>query len=848
MQKICFLVLLMISGICLNAQSISGNVTDSTTHKPLVGASVYIAQLKAGAITDSKGNYKIARVAKGTYHVGLEMVGYGPVDSLVTVDGNVTLNFTTAVVSETLKDAVITSLGNATSLRRAPVPVSVVSNAMFLQQASTNVIDAIATQPGLAAVTTGPGVSKPEINGLGYNRVLTLMDGERQEDFQWGDEHGILIDPYAVYNAEIIRGPASLQYGANAVAGVVAFKSEPLPETPGTIQGSYQSEFQTNNGLIGNSLDLAGNNHGIKWDVRGSYEAAHAYWDPKDGYVWGTAYVGGNVRGVIEVDRDWGYSRFSVSHLHRQLEIPDGNRDSASGRFEFDVPLGAQYVNGQYVPGSGKIYPTLSNFMSYKPDISGYQVLDHDEAWWQNSFNIGRGKIGADIGYTQSIRHEIDTGTVGQENMVVHDIPYSFKYQVEGGNLGLKITTGINGVYEFENNYPEPPAPYVGDYEIPNYHLFDAGAYGIVEKDFRNLTLSGGLRYDLRTITGQPMYLANYDEPDQQQVPAGTSGAYQQFLPFNNTYTGYSGSLGASYQLPEHFYIKANVAKSYRAPAINELTSNELDPANMFKLGDPNLKAEEGYEVDAAVGKNGKDVAFEVDGFYNYINHFIFADRIENASGGDSIQLGAPVYKYTSNKAIIAGATAFLKIHPESVKWFEWDNGFTYIYSFLPGQTDSTEHVPFTPAPRLTSDLRLKLADKSSSVLKSAYFQFGMAHYWPQNEIYSALYNELPSFSYTLFNAGVGTSFVNTRTKRVICSLFINCTNLTNIAYVDHTSRPQYFWAYNGVENPTNFGSTAAIVTKQSEGIYNMGRNIGFKVIFPFGGHAVSDTEMHGAF
>jgi iron complex outermembrane receptor protein len=137
-------------GYWLNAQSISGNVTDSSTHKPLVGASVYITQLKAGAITDSKGNYKIARVAKGTYHVGLEMVGYGPVDSLVTVDGNVTLNFATAVVSETLKDAVITSLGNATSLRRAPVPVSVVSHAAFLQQASTNVIDAIATQPGVA--------------------------------------------------------------------------------------------------------------------------------------------------------------------------------------------------------------------------------------------------------------------------------------------------------------------------------------------------------------------------------------------------------------------------------------------------------------------------------------------------------------------------------------------------------------------------------------------------------------------------------------------------------------------------------------------------------------------------
>lgn len=834
MQKFLFLFLSLFAGLYVHAQSLSGTVTDSTTHQPLEGAAIYFPDLKMGGVTDAKGHYKISPLPKGTYHVELQMSGYANVNKRVTIDGAVTLDFAANISSSSLKDVVITSLGNRMIIQRAPVPVSVISHEMFLQQASTNVIDAIAKQPGITEVTTGPGVSKPEINGLGYNRVLTLFDGERQEDFQWGDEHGVLIDPYAVYNSEIIRGPASLQYGANAVAGVVSFKSQPFPAS-GTIKGSVQSEFQTNNGLAGGSADLTGNNNGLVWDVRGSYEAAHSYWDPHDGYVWGTAFNQYNLRGVIGLNRSWGYTRLTVSTLRRQVEIPDGNRDSASGRFEFDVPLGAQFVNGVYVPGSGKISPTLSNFLSYKPDIAGYQILEHDEAWWQNSINVGTGKIAADIGYTQSIRHEIDTGNVGQENMIVHDIPYSFNYQYEDFNTGLKLTTGLNGMYEFENNYAEPPAPYVGDYEIPNYHLFDVGGYGILEKDFKNLTLSGGFRYDLRTITGQPMYLANYDSPEQQQVPAGTPGAYTQFAPFSQTYTGFSGSVGGSYQLPGHNYVKLNLAKSYRAPAINELTSNELDPSNVFKLGNPNLKAEEGYEADAAYGYNGKDVNLEVDGFYNYIHNFISADRIESASGGDSMQLGAPVYKYTANTAIIAGVTAYVNVHPASAKWLEWDNGFTYIYSFLPGQTDSTQHVQFTPAPRLTSTFTYKVADRSSSILKGTYLKFGLEHDWPQNAIYSALYNELPSFAYTLYNAGIGTNFVNRKTKNVFCTLIIDATNLMNISYVDHTSRPQYFWAYNSVENPTNFGATSAVVTKQSEGIYNMGRNIGFKLIFPIG-------------
>ena len=68
-----------------------------------------------------------------------------------------------------------------------------------------------------------------------------------------------------------------------------------------------------------------------------------------------------------------------------------------------------------------------------------------------------------------------------------------------------------------------------------------------------------------------------------------------------------------------------------------------------------------------------------------------------------------------------------------------------------------------------------------------------------------------------------------------------------NIAYIDHTARTQYFWAYNGTNDPTNFGMHLPLLLMPSEGIYNMGRNVGFKLLFPIGGHKVSDTELHGA-
>src|SRR5436853_5708384 len=101
---------------------------------------------------------------------------------------------------------------------------------------STNIIDAIAKQPGVNAVTTGPNVSKPYIRGLGFNRVLTLYDGVRQEGNQWGDEHGIEADEYSIDKMEIVKGPASLTYGSDALAGVVnLIPASPVPQ--GTIQG-----------------------------------------------------------------------------------------------------------------------------------------------------------------------------------------------------------------------------------------------------------------------------------------------------------------------------------------------------------------------------------------------------------------------------------------------------------------------------------------------------------------------------------------------------------------------------------------------------------------------------------
>lgn len=809
------------------AQSLRGSVVDSAGGQGIPGAVVYFPELKIGTTTDSAGDFKMNSMPKGTYEMEVRILGYSTLTQQVTIKENTTCTCNCKMGASccSSNEVVITALGNITNTQRSPMPVDIVTHDMLLQSSSSTIIDAISTQPGVNMTTEGPGTTKPQINGLGFDRVLVLTDGLRQEDFQWGDDHGILIDPYSIYDAEIIRGPASLQYGASAEAGVISFKTQPFAEN-GTTQGSVLTEYQTNNGLIGTSEDIGGNHNGFVWDLRASNEEAHDYWDPKDGYVWGTAWRQDNARLTLGLIKSWGYSRISVSLLERRIEVPDGNRDS-TGRFMYDAPQ------------NGQLYPGKADFLAYNPTIAGDKILDEIQTWWQNSINVGAGKLGIDIGFTQSIHHDIDTGTVGSGNFEVKDIPYSFRYQLTTNNL--KLTTGVNGTYEFENNYAEPAAPYIGDYEIPNYTDFQAGVYAILSYQpiaNSNWLFSGGLRYDYNNFVGQSMYLANAGTPEQAVVSATTPGAVLQFPSFSNSYTGPSGSIGLSYQLPENNYLKLNVSKSFRAPSIDQLTSNGVNiGVNAFQQGNLNLKAEEGYQVDFAYGNNGKDVSFEVDGFYNVINNFIFPVRVESKVSGDSMVDGVPFFEYIANKAIIAGFSGYFNIHPYDTKWLEIDNNFTYVYSYLPNQTDSTQHVPWTPAPRLTTEIKFKLADKKTSILRNTYIEFGMAKYWAQNDIYGALYSEIPSLAYTLFNAGVGTNFTDPKTGRTVCSLYINCTNLLNVGYADHLNLAQYFLAYNG--NPVT-------VTNQSQGIYNMGRNVGFKLLFPIGGHKVSEHEMKG--
>ncbi len=206
---------------------IYGYITDSADHTPIIGAQVFIHDIKTGTVTNEAGYYEIKNIPRGKYLTEIKAIGYNTLLVSLQLCNGEEHNFTLNESVVETREVLVTGASRATELRKMPAAVITVDHNALIKSTSTNIIDALSSKPGMAQISSGAGISKPVIRGLGYNRIITLNDGIRQEGQQWGDEHGIEIDEFSADRVEILKGPASLMYGSDAMAGVINILSTP---------------------------------------------------------------------------------------------------------------------------------------------------------------------------------------------------------------------------------------------------------------------------------------------------------------------------------------------------------------------------------------------------------------------------------------------------------------------------------------------------------------------------------------------------------------------------------------------------------------------------------------------
>ncbi len=833
-KHILFIIAAIITFNASAQNTLTGKVTDSTDKSALAGAVIYIPDLKQASQTTNDGTYSLNDIPKGTFVVEVHILGYKVVSMAIKIDGATTQNFT-LIPSEFQEDEiVITGNSKATEAEHNPQPTTDVTNEYLNQHSSTNVIDAIATTPGVAVITDGQSIGKPIIRGLGYNRVLSITDGVEQIDQPWFDEFGIEADPDAVNRYEILKGPGSLAYGSDAISGVLnLIPEDPMPA--GQIKGDVLFNYQTNNGLINNMAHLAGTSmSGISWSSRVDNIMAHAYQDPYDGYVLNSQFSNFNADGTIGIHKKWGYSQLHASYFEMTTGIVDGTRDSVGNQL---MPV--YYTGITPTPGLPFAYvePNQQDQQTYTPFVI-YQYIHHYKLVWDNSIAVGSGSIKAVFSYQKNQRQEMNDPT--QPNLpIIYSLSNGATYDVRyvaPQMGGFNFSVGANGVYQNSQS--------LGFVQlIPDYNYMQIGGFAIASEKIGHLNLSGGIRYDTRTFNGEEHWVSTDTLTPQIPVAPNTPNSFEEFPQFKSVFSGMSGSLGATYDFTNNIYAKANIARGWRAPNVNECGANGVhDGTVVYELGDNNIKPETSLEEDIAFGINSKDVNFEVDGFVNTISNFIYAKGLNSVLGGDSVSNAlsvngtlfpdAPVFKYVNGNAQLEGGEMTLDIHPSGLKWLEINSTISYVTGGLTGISDSTQYLPFIPPMRITADLIIHIG-KIANFMKDAYVRFGVINVGQQSNVYreAAIYTALSSSGspfeyaasqnaqagYTLLNAGLGGHILK-HDGHEFCELYVICNNLLNTGYMDYMSRFKYY--------PVNPATDKV-------GVFNMGRNLSVKLIIP---------------
>ncbi len=729
-----------------------GKVVDASNQAPLAGATIYITDLKAVTVTNSQGEFVLKNIpAKGRFFLEVRFIGYKTqaVSIDLANDESLVIKMYPSVIESA--EVVITGTPFSSNNKTNSLSVVTVGKTKLSHSGGTNLIDAIARIPGVSQVNTGGAISKPIIRGLGYNRVLTMVDGAREEAQQWGDEHGIEVDQFSAARIEILKGPASLLYGSDALGGVINVIDDLVP-APGVHNGTFTSFYSTNNGLMGTSLMLHGNDAGFVYRGRASYKNAYGF-GYKDTTVPNSGFNELNFNGMLGLNKSWGYSHLTFS------------------RFQTNIGLVEEGPNeqGSYLDEDGEV---ISQSQAKRRRLGlPFQDITHYRTALNSNVILGKGQLKTVFAFQSNLRKEFEE-SLAEPGLDLSLKSYTYDVKYNFSDLGnWQPAIGIQGMYQDNVNRGE-------EFLIPDYDSHNIGAFVYLKRSFEKGAVNAGLRYDYKRINGKDL---NFE---------GT----QVFTGFNNDFSNLSGSLGFAFEVAKDLVLKGNAGSGFRAPNIAELGANGKHEGTFrYEIGNANLKQETSLQFDLGLEYTAESITFGLNAYANRIFNYIYPGNFneetipyEDEEGSSEL---LPVYRYVQTKADLFGGEAAVDFHP--IKSLHFENSFSYTRG-LNRATDAP--LPFIPAATLNNEIRFEPSIKG---LADTYVRVGVTNTFKQARFDSF---ETQTSGYTLLDAGIGTSI---STKRGLFNVWITGQNLLNKVYYNHLSRYKSAGIYNPGRNIT---------------------------------------------
>ena len=644
MKKIIISLLLSVVCTFIYAQNqIQGKVTDSKA-TALIGAAVYLPELNKGTICNENGEYHIENLPVGKIKIQFSYMGYNTVFKTINLEAGTTeldVSLTEAVIES--QEVVVTGV-SVSSQHENAVKIDMLKSKDIALSGTPNFMESLTQVPGVDMISKGQGVSKPVIRGLSMNDILVMDNGVRIENYQFSENHPLGIDDNYIDRVEVIKGPASLLYGSDAIGGVLNFiKEKPAPT--GKIIGDYQTQLHSNTLGLNNSLGIKGASQHLFAGIRVGNKN-HA--DYKQG--------GGDI-----VPN----SRFNEWSLSANTGYTGKN-----GTFKIFYDYFKQDL-GMTVP---PVIPLITE--QGRKNTIWYQDLEHHLVSSQNKLYLGKFKWETNIAYQAALRKLQTTLSVPVVEMDLNTITYESKLYLPSGDK-TEYIVGIQGMEQTNRNQNNRSAQFLPDANVNNI-----GALALVQYTlFTKLKFQGGIRFDrYKTET----------------FAIGTEGTESYHSPVSKEYSSLNGSIGATYNVNEKVLLRVNLAKAYRVPNLSELTSNG-EHGSRYEIGNKNLIPEDAYESDASMHFHGEFLSFDIAGFYNYVGHYIFTSPTS-----DTTSSGMGIYRFSQSNSKLFGGEAGLHFHPKALPWLHVKG----TYSSVTGKQDNGNYLPFIPAQKFRYEIR----------------------------------------------------------------------------------------------------------------------------------------------
>lgn len=740
MKNIILGLLLFAAGNIYSQHSVSGTVVDSNTNQPVIGATVLIQKPERGTITDISGEFIIENISEGTYDLVISSLGYGTqtLKIRVPLSEKIVVNLSPTAIE---MEEVIVSTPFHQLQSENVMKVERVTMEGLARTGGSRITDGISQIAGVETITTGSAIGKPVIRGLSSNRVLVYTQGVRLENQQFGDEHGLGLSSSGVESIEVIKGPASLLYGSDALGGVLYLNPERYAPADSTIVDAETAYYSNTQGYEANAgIKTSGEN--FTYLLRGNFGTHSDYETGEDERVTNTRFT------------------------------------------EYDLKAGLGYRTDDY---KGDLRYNLNSSFAGIPEEIGiqstdkhemepYQQVDNHILSLDNSFYFENSSLDVKLGYLFNNRKEFEEhhDEHEEEHEEVHEEEHEEEHEEHGHHEGepalemhletinydikyhfpdtgkFETIVGLQGMFQSNENHAE-------EILIPDATTTDVGVLATTHYHLEMVDFQAGLRYDFRKISAE-----GYENHElETDIDA-----------LERNFNSYNGALGVKVDFTSRFTGRLNLASGFRAPNLAELTSyGSHHGTNRFEIGRADLENEQNYQLDLALEYRNEHFELFTNAFYNTINNYIFLDPTGEMINDD------PVFEYRQNDANMYGGEIGLHIHPHPLDWLHFESN----YELVIGKQENGNYLPLIPAQSILNTFWVELPE--GDLFKDGYASLSLKTVFDQDR--TGLF-ETETAGYSLLNAGIGTSTV---LNNVMLSFRLTGTNLLNKTYISHLSR-----------------------------------------------------------